>query len=399
MIFQKLPTIGNPHNPMQLLVDFSQHLLQLWKRCYDEKYFPPIKDLCALLAFTFQLHIMSVAPPLIAYLLPIAQDTMYIIADRRYRSVNGELGSDPESIALAQSINTTQILTLVYTTALACATTTSSQPEAAGSAPRMDFWRLMALDTVQLFLTQKQPLDDILGMLRLLCTSVFPTSIGPVSESRDAAAVARIIIEKVSRLLVDLPRSATSWREKHAARTAALEALTAFLRSPFGATQLALHPNLIPRLITVLSSSLDELYEVDNIEFKNTKSSTEVLISRLSLESDGGDSDEGEEPIADPRQDIAGTNRIIAQAMFLLHRLVTDPRTADVASVNEKLSASQGGSQRYILALARLNFAGDMVLEEGIDEETIELAHELLELAVTPDEAEAISEAFGADDG
>jgi hypothetical protein len=45
--------------------------------------------------------------------------------------------------------------------------------------------------------------------------------------------------------------------------------------------------------------------------------------------------------------------------------------------------------------LARLNFAEeDLVLEAGIDAETVELAHELLELAVTPDEGEEISEMF-----
>ena len=86
---------------------------------------------------------------------------------------------------------------------------------------------------------------------------------------------------------------------------------------------------------------------------------------------------------------------IISQTTWLLHFLVTDPRTSAVANTSTKLAASHGGSQRYFLTLARLNFAEeDLVLEAGIDAETVELAHELLELAVTPDEGEEISEMF-----
>jgi hypothetical protein len=80
----------------------------------------------------------------------------------------------------------------------------------------------------------------------------------------------------------------------------------------------------------------------------------------------------------------------------LLHFLVTNPRTADVANTATKLAASHGGSQRHLLSLARLTFAEeDLVLEAGIDAETVELAHELLELAVTPDEGEKVAEMFG----
>jgi hypothetical protein len=45
--------------------------------------------------------------------------------------------------------------------------------------------------------------------------------------------------------------------------------------------------------------------------------------------------------------------------------------------------------------LARLTFAEeDLVLEAGIDSRTVELAHELLEMAVTPDEGEGVGEVF-----
>jgi hypothetical protein len=61
-----------------------------------------------------------------------------------------------------------------------------------------------------------------------------------------------------------------------------------------------------------------------------------------------------------------------------------------------KLAASHGGSHRYLITLARLAFAEeDLVLEAGISARTVELAHDLLELAVTPDEGEGVGEVFG----
>lgn len=89
-------------------------------------------------------------------------------------------------------------------------------------------------------------------------------------------------------------------------------------------------------------------------------------------------------------------SRIISQCVLLIHALVTDPHTADAADLSRKLSVFHGGSQRQLLALGRLTFAEeDLIMEAGIDSEIVEAAHELLELAVSPDEGEVVSEAFG----
>jgi Protein of unknown function (DUF3636) len=384
---------------MQLLIDFAQHVLELWKRCFDESYFEPIKDLCALLTFVLQLNTMSVAPHIISYLLPIAQDTIYLIADRRYRSVNGDVGREADAVYLVENIDSTLILALMYHAALACATASSKPSEPNKISMKAEYWKLMTMDSIQLLLTPKQQLDDIIGMLKLLATSAMPASIGPILESKEPAQVAQLVLEKVSKLLTDPPRWAASPRQKHAVRLASLETLVAFLHSPFGATQLALHGRVIPRLVTALSNSIDELYDMNNTEFdlEDSYRSVSFPLRNTFDENDGGDDEEGGGRM-DGGQDIPSVYRIISQSMFILHHLVTDAQTGAVANINEKLLASHGGSQRYRLALARLNFAGDLLFEGGIDDETMELAHELLELAVTPDEAEAISEAFGVDE-
>ena len=80
--------------------------------------------------------------------------------------------------------------------------------------------------------------------------------------------------------------------------------------------------------------------------------------------------------------------------MLLLHTLVRSPATRDVVDLPAKLSRVLGGPQKYLLGLARLNFADT---DDGgvVSEETAELAHELLELAVTEDEGTELGVYFG----
>lgn len=63
--------------------------------------------------------------------------------------------------------------------------------------------------------------------------------------------------------------------------------------------------------------------------------------------------------------------------------------------MQDKLSRIHGGNQKYLICLARLNFSeDDLVLDADIDPEVAECAHEMLELAVTPEEGDAIHVAF-----
>jgi len=65
--------------------------------------------------------------------------------------------------------------------------------------------------------------------------------------------------------------------------------------------------------------------------------------------------------------------------------------------MQQKLSQIQGGSQKYLLVLARLNFSeDDLVLESGIGPDVPKLALEMLESAVTPEEGDEIFGAFSA---
>lgn len=367
--------MGNPHKPMQLLVDFTEFIGAIWARCFDEQLWEPIKYLVALISFTFQLHTTSVAPLVIKALTPIAQTTIYTIAEWRHRLPDGDLSKNEEYSFVDAHVDTTEVLSLLHTLALACGTNTMPPDSGASECQAVDFWRLMGVEFVMLVLAPKQKLSDVIRMLDLLATSSLPDSIGPLTDEKEPDFVARLIIERVSAKLTEFPRSVTTPKQKWMVRTAALRTLIAFARHPFGAMQLASHDNAIPRLVTCLSASIDELYDQPipaNILPPPPDDSVVELTSSALL------------------------HRIISQCVLLIHALVTDPRTANAADTGPKLSTSHGGSQRYLLSLGRLTFAEeDLVMESGIESETLEMAHELLELAVTPDEGEIVSEAFG----
>ncbi|KAL7948722.1 hypothetical protein V8C42DRAFT_227328 [Trichoderma barbatum] len=381
LIFERLPLMGNPYQPMQLLVDFAEQIIILWTRCFEEQFWEPIKYLVSLISFTFQLHTSSVAPLIISRLVPIAQTTIFTVAEGLSRLSDGTAAMNEEHAILEQQIDTTQILSLLYTTSLACATIPTETDDGVRYTSAA-FWKLISLDFTLLLLMPKQKTVDIIGMLDLLATSSLPDSIGPVSDEKDVVSVARAVIERVSAKLMEHPRATTTPAQKRSARLAALRTLVTFARHEFGAKQLASHDNALPRLVACLSTSIDDLYDqpippsiLPPIPDIMASSSLKFAESTTSAE----------------------LYRIISQCVTLIHTLATDPCTANLADITRKLSLSHGGSQRYLIALGRLTFAEeDLVMEAGIEGEVVEAAHELLEMAVTPDEGEIVSEAFGA---
>jgi hypothetical protein len=369
--------MGDPHRPIQLLVDFSVLAVSLWERSFAEQFWEPIRHLVALVAFTFQLHTTVIAPLVVHSLAPIAATTVCTLAEGRHRLPDGDLSKSEEYSAMGKHIDTSDVLSLLHVSALACATTTVETEDGLEHSI-VDFWKLMSLDMVVLLLTPKQKPQDIISMLDLLATSSLPGSIGPITTAKEPPFVAQAVIERVSAKLTESIYSASTVAEKRAIRVSTLRTMIAFARYPFGAQQLASHHNALPRLVACLSATIDEVYDQP--------------LSRRFLQpgSDGGLD-------ISPQPTSAELYGIISQSVLLIHKLVTDPRTANTVDIGQKLSMAYGGSQRYLIALGRLAFAEeDLIIEAGIDGEVVEAAHDLLEMAVTPDEGENISEAFGA---
>ncbi|KAB5540258.1 hypothetical protein GE09DRAFT_1136586, partial [Coniochaeta sp. 2T2.1] len=460
IMLDKLPDLGrsldgSPHDPWRLLVDFSELLLVLWTQCNEEKYYGPIYDIVSLLSYTLQLNTMATVPHLITNLLPLIQTTCLLITIPRTESATGDLSTHPNKTLrqMAVDINVTQLLSLLYLAALGCMGPSPSgdshdQADGNNSLLRVqtEFWKHVQLEFLLMLFHKNHPEEDFLGVLSLLSTSVLPESIGPIynpsisllppdfdrPNDQTPVFVARSLIDRISYLLADPPEWAPrrSVRECRV-RLAVLRTLLAFARSPFGALQLAASATLIPRLVLVLCWAIDNLYDMDvpqSILKWNTAPDKDAEESMTVRGDDSGprngDPDATQElpdadqqpqaltkayqPPSDLDPEILASqtrstdktlllNQLIAQITALLHFLITDPRTSNVANMPAKLAASHGGSHRYLITLARLAFAEeDLVLEAGISARTVELAHDLLELAVTPDEGEGVGEVFGA---
>lgn len=451
IIFQKLPSLGDPHDPMRLLIDFCDMVIDLWDQCLREKYYEPIYDLMALITFILQLNTISVAPYITSTLIPVAQTTIYLLAVPRFESQDGDLTTSVDETIqhLMLNIDTEGTLQLMYLAALGCADSYLLNPEhplnlgPAGDSPQRLYWRLMQIDFVLVMLSPKQPRDDFLGMLSLLCTSCLLDSIGPVTgePERDPAFVAQALIERVSRIMHEPLRwsapgeSTASFGQRQCIiRLAALRTMMAFAQSGLGARHLALSDVAIPRLVNVLCGAIDALYdmdvpvdlfqpelyddvdeETDSMIAKEGKPPAELMEMQNATREDGTDDqpialddDGAAQSVSHPTPSLPSDATfdpsptyllytIVSSTILLLHTLVTDPATSAHTDMRAKLSTSHGASQKYLLTLSRLNYAEeDLVLEAGIDPGTFDRANDLLDLAITPDEAEGVREVFGA---
>ncbi|KAK0642208.1 hypothetical protein B0T16DRAFT_225863 [Cercophora newfieldiana] len=450
IIFEKLPKMGNSNDPRSLLVDFADLLIDMWQHCLSERYHFPIYYLGALISFTLQLHTSGVAPRIISSLIPVCTTTCRLVALPRFNSADGDISGHPDSLIRQLSVDLTipQTMSLLNLAAVGCLSPPDDDPETSSNkqSPQVQFWRTVDMEFVIIMLSVKQPEHWWFPMLSLLSTSVLPTSLGPVPSPISSTAyegnnpgspqlIADAIITRVSICLVDLPR----WAPPGSAmeiqvRLAVLNSLILFATSPFCFLQIARSDVTIQRLVTVLCWAIDQLYDVDS-SFPVQLPGQERSPGPTSLA--GGSVAAGKGPgpddnefgevtlmevdeahevqvkqeefnvllegldIEDDADECRGQHtpsllcRVISKAVLLLHALVTDPRTADMVDMTRQLATSSGGSQRYLLTLARLSFAEeDLVLEAGIDAETAERAHALLEMAVTPDEGEEMGGLF-----
>ncbi|KAI0400147.1 hypothetical protein F4802DRAFT_508540 [Xylaria palmicola] len=363
ILLRKLSTAGDPGDPIQLPLQFCLEVIRLWDSCEKDNCLAPIADLVSLVSFTLQLQTVALAPHIAPSLLPVAMGVCYAVAMARFNNTAPSNPTSDVSVQGRESTDTHEILSLLYLTALGCAT---SKPVGGSiESPAVDFWSSVHIRFALVFLSRKQPLDDFVAMLRLLCTSVFPDSIGPIDPDASPEVTAKLLIDRISGHLTETSPWDVDEIKLREVQLTAVQTLLAFASSPFGLAQLVQHDWVIPRLVTLLSYCIERLYD-GNMEY-----------SAVGEDDDASD----------------GLQRLVARTMFLLHMIITKPLSSSDAAaavdVSAKLARTTGGSQRYLLSLSRLNFSDELVSED-----TAELAHELLELAVTSEAGEELGEFF-----
>ena len=365
--------------------------LQLWSDCLQESYFNPINILIDILQVIVSTELHRFVKTLPDRLVPLAIGTCDIIAIpigqasiNRGRSKEPQSSQKPEDpLASLPNIDVYATLTLLHTTALACVGDRNAT---------INFWSLMKFDFILLMLMRAQALPQINIMLQLLRISSLDNSFGAILEDIDGnqmrqARREKDSIERLTSLLFDkfkianlepnlnyqvpIPSEADEnvGMDKQIEKEDQLEITTLRLRltiisilqsligTDHGRRLLAQHRTALGRLVRFLHISITRLYNMSPL--------THSL-------------------------HITGIN---ATTRILFHVVMT---RGGVVDIREKLRTVNGGSQMWLIALTRLAFAEPLVMEEGIEEETQDCAHALLDEYLSPVEGEALMQMFAS---
>jgi hypothetical protein len=116
-------------------------------------------------------------------------------------------------------------------------------------------------------LHMRQPLEHIMSMVSILCTSVSDDCFGPACSSQEEQRNTELhLLEAITKLLVELPKEPNPSTAYAASRilqlrSDVLQFIGCLTGSEAGKTALISHKNALPRLSRRISEEVDELYE------------------------------------------------------------------------------------------------------------------------------------------
>ncbi|PWW73947.1 hypothetical protein C7212DRAFT_365446 [Tuber magnatum] len=221
------------------------------------------------------------------------------------------------------------------------------------------FWHCVRSDFPLILLSPTQPIEHIHRMASILCTSVTSQSFGPRGSNEMAQRQNESnLLASITRVLSDTPGSTTGeprWDRVEAVelRKEIVQFLGTVAGVKLGIEALAQHQVVLPRLSKRIAEELEEVYEWKY----------------------GADR----------------SSQFLNSAVRLLHAIITT--NAQDAIV--KLSGST--SYKHIASMTRMAFSDGVLQESGIEETVMYLAHEILEVMVTPHEGENLWSLFCAD--
>lgn len=371
----KLAFPSEPHRPLSSIfmeelarLDLGSYVVEyiyaigpLWQRALTERLYEPVPRFASIARYILMMNDVPI-PDLVAPLTGVLQDSVEVNAVPRFRYSPAArekarvVRRTPQS-DLQPLVSSTEALSLLYH--IAC--------ELLHIKDALEnFWRHIRHTFILLMLHGSQPLKDIVLILQLLSTSIRPDSFGPImSTAEEQADVQKWIVDRLSHMLSETaqPDEDVEPYTAHdicAMRLEVLLLLESLAFNPVapsrehGSIILAAHPNALPRLFRSMHDELDALY-----------SSPPEHDLRVAL--------------------VNGLMRLIFGVMR---------RHGSSINMQEKLSCVPGSKQKHLVVLTRLAFCDGSVLEAGIEDETVDMAHELLEEWTNPQEAESLAEAF-----
>ncbi|KAF1976634.1 hypothetical protein BU23DRAFT_578523 [Bimuria novae-zelandiae CBS 107.79] len=349
----------------ELAINISHIFVNIWNRCLNEKYYAPLYLILDALQFVLACEPAATAIAVMEEVIPLIVESIKLVAIPVYEARNRNekktaylLSSQYQTIV--DEIDVQTCLELLYQIATCCVSSPSTEPLTL-------FWRNMPLDFVLLTLLKEQHIPDVLLMLRVLSTSTLPTSLGPIisADSDTQKGGESNLISRLTNLFSETlapisdPKSpspiaipeAQIWR----LRLKVLDVLTQFSIPEYGSTVLVTHALCIGRLIKYLNHAVSALYS---------------------------------RPLS-PTQDLK--IETVNKTMKLLNHLTASNPGFNIKS---KLNETLGGLHAYYVSLTRLAFSEGLVLEAGIEQEVMDMAHDILDDGLSPEEGDALAEVF-----
>ncbi|KAL8859293.1 MAG: hypothetical protein Q9178_004231 [Gyalolechia marmorata] len=313
----------------------------------DIEQFPwnPIHLLLDLTRFTLYISPVTTAPLLVDTLLEVIQSTADINIIPRVRRQPQKYSSE---------VSTFDCLELLKSVADDCL---SHEEDI------IRFWRCMRFDFIAMILNVAQPIKELHVVLGLLRTSVQKDTFAMIvppndgkqepSEANLIDLLTRFLVEKLKRPGDEEPYSVDDIAEL---RLSVLSLMEEMCDNKHSSQALASSQHAIGRLVWVMNDELDALY--------------------------------------DYRYGHEYSAELVNQATRLLFRLRTDHRQS--INIHEKLKVipNSGGVHKHLIALTRLGLSEGVFFEELIEDDVVECAYEMLEDLSSPEEAEALREAF-----
>lgn len=321
-------------------------VISLWSQCMEEKYHQPVHLLVDLVNFILVLNSIKTAPDLTNHLMSLVQSTADVILVPRCKKESPRKDR--------ADISCVECLQVMQTMAEDCSCDTEEI---------VRFWRTMRFDFIMMLLNFINPLDEINIMLSMLHTSILDQSFAmiiPPNNGQQDASEAHII-DNLSHLLINTPRTSPGEEPPDAAklcevRLHVLSLIEAMCNTIHGSEALAKHRLVIGHLVRVMNDELDRVYD-----YQYGYEQRIILVNTSTR---------------------------------LLYHLTSN--YAHLVNMQARLSVVPGGEKKFLVALTRLAFSEGGFYEQGIEDDVVDCAHQMLEARVSPEEAEQLVEAFSS---
>jgi hypothetical protein len=366
-VYDALATATTP-DVHELALRICNIFLDLWKRCQNEKYYAPTSVILDALHFVLACEPAETAVQLADRTVPLIIAFIDLVADPISKAAKGgekavaDLHS-PRQRDITSHIDVLDCLELLYSIATSCVSSTDSEAI-------VRLWQAIPSTFAIMLLVKEQPRPQIALMLRILSTSALSTSLGPTTDTDDSQASNEdALINRLTNLFTEVPQPVSDPSVPPATTAAVPEAdlwslrllviyvLTQFSVPEYGSARLAQNRLCIGRLIKYLDTCITSLYK---------------------------------QPISPTQgQKVESINA----TMKLIYHVATSNADFDIKS---KLVNTLGGQHAYLVALTRLAFSEGLVLEAGIEDEVVNMAHDILDEGLSMEEGDAFGKVFSS---